>query len=642
MKRYKLLKLLATGGMGEVFLARSEGPHGFSKTLVIKRILSHLASDPQFVEMFLDEARLAALLTHPNIVQIYELGEEEGSWYIAMEYIHGRTLRGIRRELLQKRQLLSPIFAARVCAQALQGLHYAHTLTDEVGTPLRVVHRDVSPDNVLVGFNGQVKLVDFGIAKAATAISTTRSGTVKGKFSYMAPEQLLGNPVDGRTDVYAMGVILFELLTGARPWTGPTEPALINKILHSPPPTPRERNPALPEAMNDLILRALEKDPADRFQSAEEMSLELERFITQNGQQLTTSQVGAFVRELFGPEAAALPTGSTGSNPSLPRAALSTGERRQAAPSEDPTAVVPTPISTGARQRVRALATTMAPEGAPQASGSHPVPDEALSTSVELATAVLPPQAGAQDGGAPASEGAVAPSPETAPTRRRSLLFLLAVGGLPLLFIGALVVAYTAGRSERPVPAAEALASPAPSLQPAGSGASGPEAVGEGPGVPPSAEIVSARTTQGADDAAAVVTAAGATQENDAAEVAPPAGATAAGSPDPEPVVAAEPAASPVEAARPAPARTEPRRTSRRAAPPVRGEGKVALRISPWAEVLHGGKSLGITPMAAVTVPSGRQTFTLRNADLKITRMVTVTVPVGGEVELRADLFEAP
>ena len=639
MKRYTLLSRIASGGMGEVFLARSEGPHGFSKTLVIKRILSHLASDPQFVEMFLDEARLAALLTHPNIVQIYELGEEEGAWYIAMEYIHGRTLRAIRRELLQKRQLLSPIFAARVCAQALQGLHYAHTLTDETGASLNVVHRDVSPDNVLVGFNGQVKLVDFGIAKAATAISTTRSGTVKGKFSYMSPEQLMGQPVDGRTDVYAMGVILFELLTGGRPWSGPTEPALINKILHEAPPIPRERNPALPQAMNDLILRALEKNPADRFASAEEMSLELERFITQNGQQLTTSQVGAFVQELFGPEAAALPSGSTGSNPSLPRATASMGKAGAAAPPEDPTAVLTTPISTGARQRVHALATAMAPEGAPHPSGAHPVPDSETGSREEVATAVA-----VRSAATPANPGAPAKVEEPSPpgvskgTSRRRLWVGLAIGAISLLFVGALVGAYTAGRGNPlELPSAETSFSTT-SAQPefaheasASAAKDGVEEEAPPASAPAMGDTVSASGS--IDEGVVAATATGAGTASPESQDAPAAEVVA---------TAAEQTAASAESARASRARPERRRSSARAAAPVRGEGKVALRISPWAEVFHGGKSLGITPMAAVTVPSGRQTFTLRNADLGITRKVTVTVPVNGEVELRADLFDAP
>src|SRR5205823_15041286 len=176
--KYRVIQLLATGGMGEVLLARHEGPAGFAKTVVVKKILRHLAHDQSFIDMFLNEARLAAQLTHPNIVQIFELGQEEDTWFIAMEYVHGRSLRVIKQQLLERKEVMAPWVAARLCSQALQGLHYAHTLTDERGKSLGVIHRDVSPDNVLVTFGGVVKLVDFGIAKPMNAESTTRTGTL--------------------------------------------------------------------------------------------------------------------------------------------------------------------------------------------------------------------------------------------------------------------------------------------------------------------------------------------------------------------------------------------------------------------------------------------------------------------------------
>ncbi len=553
MNRYKLVQLIATGGMGEVFLARSEGPRGFAKTLVIKRILRHLASEPQFVEMFLNEARLAAMLSHPNIVQIFELGEEEGTWYIAMEYIHGRTLRAIKQRLLRRGELLSPVLAARVCAHALQGLHYAHNLKDETGQPLHVVHRDISPDNVMVGFNGQVKLVDFGIAKASGAISTTRTGMVKGKYSYMAPEQLLGQGVDARTDVYAMGVLLYELLTGARPWVAPTEPALIQSILNRPPPPPRDRNPNLPPAFNALILRALEKDPAARFSSAEEMAQALEGVLTEGGHSITASQLGAFMADLFGPEAAAPPA----TNPSAE-----------------------SPAQAEAR-------------GSGAATVRLPVTGDA---GEERRTEVLP---------TPSSTGIGREVPAIANTPPRKLRPRLLVGGLVALFVCAVGAAYFAGRVESQVVA--------------------------GAPVEPVEEVVP-------EEVAAHV------------PVMP--------EPVPQPASPVETVEPPVEPTalvrevEPAPAppprvtrASQRRRSSERTVPasaPAAAPtpGQVALRISPWAEVMHDGKSLGLTPMAPVTVPSGKQTFTLRNTDLGVTRKVTVTVPAGGEVILRADLFE--
>jgi len=310
--KYRLFHHLATGGMGEVFLARQEGPAGFSKTVVVKRILPSVASDEMFVSMFLDEARLAAMLEHPPVVQIFDLGLEDGTYFIAMEYIHGLSLRAIRQRLVHRSRSFPPELLARVCSQALQGLHYAHTLSDEAGTPLQIVHRDVSPDNLLIGFNGVTKVVDFGIAKAAVNVSTTRAGMVRGKFAYMAPEQLTGKPMDARTDIYAMGVLLYELLTGQRPFHANSEPGLIRAILQDQVSPPRESNPAVPAALEAVVMRAMTRHPEHRFESAEQMSLALETYIQSTGKTVTNAHIGALVRELFPEQANKLPgTGIT-------------------------------------------------------------------------------------------------------------------------------------------------------------------------------------------------------------------------------------------------------------------------------------------------------------------------------------------
>ncbi len=296
--KYRLIRQLAVGGMGEVYLARQEGPAGFSKPAVIKRILPHLAKEQAFVEMFLNEARMAALLSHPNVVQIFELGEADGTWFIAMEYIHGQTLRAAKRALKEQSRIFPPHLLAHVAAQALHGLQYAHTLVGPEGEQLDVIHRDLSPDNVMVGFNGQVKVLDFGIAKAVSASSTTRSGAVKGKFAYMPPEQLLGEPLDCRADLYAMGVVLFELLTMHKPFSAPTDPALVNKILNTPVPSMRELAPDVPQPLVAIVERALSKDRTARFGSAQEMAQALESFAASSGA-VTNSSVIQFWGELF-------------------------------------------------------------------------------------------------------------------------------------------------------------------------------------------------------------------------------------------------------------------------------------------------------------------------------------------------------
>ncbi|MEL6182338.1 MAG: serine/threonine-protein kinase, partial [Myxococcota bacterium] len=204
--KYSLKRKLATGGMAEIWLAEQQGPAGFAKTLVIKRILPHLADDSKFVEMFLDEARLAAKLEHPHIVRISDLGLADGSYFIAMEFIDGPDLDYIieRAEQLGTRVPL-PI-AARIMADSLAGLEFAHTFVDEQGNPMNLVHRDISPHNILVNRAGVSKIVDFGVAKAASSTHKTQTGAIKGKFAYMSPEQIANNPLDGRSDVFAMGI----------------------------------------------------------------------------------------------------------------------------------------------------------------------------------------------------------------------------------------------------------------------------------------------------------------------------------------------------------------------------------------------------------------------------------------------------
>jgi serine/threonine-protein kinase len=327
--------------MGEVFLARHEGPAGFAKGAVVKRILPHLSREPAFVEMFVNEARLAAVLNHPNVVQIFELGETDGTYFIAMEYVHGRSLRNIRQRAEALQFTVPPMIHARMISLVLQGLHHAHQMTDSTGGSLHIVHRDVSPDNVLVGFNGSVKLLDFGIAKASVSISTTRVGSVKGKFAYMAPEQINGETVDGRADVYSAGVVLYELLAGQRPFKAGSEPALITAVLSGKPRPLRQLKPEVPEALEEIVLKALARSQEDRFPTAEAMSSALEVFI--RDELGTKSQEGLqiplLMRHLFGDQEAS-------TNPGVASQLYSKPPRTESKPSA-PT--VPGPADVGAR-----------------------------------------------------------------------------------------------------------------------------------------------------------------------------------------------------------------------------------------------------------------------------------------------------
>jgi serine/threonine protein kinase len=214
---YQLVKKLATGGMAEVWLAKQTGIEGFNRHVVVKRILPHLAEDPEFVHMFLNEAKIASRFNHPNIAQIYDLGEHGEQYFIAMEFIHGEDLGRVMRRAWSTGQWIARHISLRIVADSCQGLYYAHTRLDERGQPLRVVHRDISPQNILISFDGAVKVVDFGIAKASDQVSNTKSGAIKGKFAYMAPEQAAGKPLDARSDIFALGLVLYELITGVRP-----------------------------------------------------------------------------------------------------------------------------------------------------------------------------------------------------------------------------------------------------------------------------------------------------------------------------------------------------------------------------------------------------------------------------------------
>ena len=308
--RYRLISRLATGGMGEVYLARVDGPAGFAKTVVVKRILPFLASDLGFIELFLNEARLAALLTHPNVVQIFELGSEGDDYFLAMEYVHGRSLHAVLERLSERQQRLSPALAARIGSHLLQGLHYAHQRRDEHGRPLGIVHRDVSPDNVLIGFEGSVKVADFGIARATRSVGVPTPAARQGKRAYVAPELLLGGTVDARTDVFMTGVLLYQAVTGRLPFPPPTRDASAESQWEADPVPPTQLAPELPRELEAILLRALARAPSDRFDSAEQMSHALEHLLLDSHQMVTTSAVAELLAELFGAEAAQAPEGN--------------------------------------------------------------------------------------------------------------------------------------------------------------------------------------------------------------------------------------------------------------------------------------------------------------------------------------------
>jgi serine/threonine protein kinase len=292
---YTLLRRIASGGMAEIFLARQESMAGFAREVVIKRIHQHLGNDPEFITMFLDEAMLVARLSHPNIVSVYEFGTEGGSHFLAMEYVDGHPLSAAIR--LSKG--LEPMHALRIVSEMCAGLHYAHTLVDDAGECLGIVHRDISPQNVLLGFDGSVKLIDFGIAKAATQSHHTKAGSLKGKYSYMSPEQARGRSVDHRTDIHAAGIVLWEALTGRSLFHRESMFDTIEAVVSVRPRSVRQRRPELPEAIDAIIDRALAKSPEDRYQTAGEMQLAIDDFTASHGLHSSSLGLGRYVRALY-------------------------------------------------------------------------------------------------------------------------------------------------------------------------------------------------------------------------------------------------------------------------------------------------------------------------------------------------------
>ena len=300
--KYRLIQPLAQGGMAEIFLAKQQGPAGYEKSVVIKRVLSHFSSNADFVEMFLDEARLAALLSHPNIVQLFDFGEVEGAYYLCMEYLRGEDLHTLLRLAKNKNLIIPPQVAATVVAAACDALHYAHNLTTDEGKPLHIIHRDISPSNIFLTFQGQVKVLDFGIARAEGKVVKTAMGVIKGKISYMAPEQARGYPLDARVDVWALGVTLHELLTGKRLFSRNSDVESFKALLDDPIPLPSEVKDGIPDELNAIVGKALERNLDHRYASAKAMYDDLDDFLASRTYMPPQTLLTQYLQELVGEE----------------------------------------------------------------------------------------------------------------------------------------------------------------------------------------------------------------------------------------------------------------------------------------------------------------------------------------------------
>jgi serine/threonine protein kinase len=295
-QRYRVIEKLESGGMAEVFRAESEGLQGFRKQVAIKRVLPHLSSKKKFISMFLDEARLSAQLSHSNCVQVFDIGVGDSAYFIVMEFVDGANLKAIIEHIKKTGKDFPVEAAVHISLEICKGLAYAHELTDPNGVPLYIVHRDMSPPNVLITKHGEVKIVDFGLAKANSQLEKSEPGIIKGKFSYLAPEAAMAQEVDARTDIFAVGIILWELLAGQRLFLGDTDFQTVKKVQAAVVPSISQINKKVPPDLEKIIARALARDPAQRYANARDLGMELSKFMFRHGVPVSTFDISTLVQ----------------------------------------------------------------------------------------------------------------------------------------------------------------------------------------------------------------------------------------------------------------------------------------------------------------------------------------------------------
>ena len=295
-QRYRVVEKLESGGMAEVFRAESEGLQGFRKQVAIKRVLPHLSSKKKFIQMFLDEARLSAQLTHSNCVQVFDIGVGDNAFFIVMEFVDGANLKSVIEALRKAGKEFPVECAVYIALEICKGLSYAHELTDQQGVPLHIVHRDISPPNVLITKFGEVKIVDFGLAKANSQLEKSEPGIIKGKFSYLSPEAAMGQDVDARTDVFAVGIMLWELLAGQRLFLGDTDFQTVKKVQAAQVPSISGINRHVPAELERIINKSLARDPTQRYGTARDLGLELSKLMFKLGVPVSTFDIARLVQ----------------------------------------------------------------------------------------------------------------------------------------------------------------------------------------------------------------------------------------------------------------------------------------------------------------------------------------------------------
>jgi serine/threonine-protein kinase len=596
--QYVLQRQLAVGGMAEIWLATTQGPAGFQKDVVIKRILPQFATDATFVEMFLDEARLAASLSHPHIVSIFNLGRDGDSYFIAMEFIDGYDLSRLLVRAKTRGLSIPAHIAVRIVADACAGLDYAHNFVDREGNRVGLVHRDISPHNLLISRNGVVKLVDFGVAKAASSVHKTQTGMVKGKLAYLSPEQIHAKVLDGRSDIFAMGIVLYELLTGERPFGGESELLAISAILNEPHQPMSNFRTDLPAGLDEIVATALAKKAQDRFQSAAEMERALEQWLKAQQQLVTQRDLADYLTALFSERQAA----PTGGGPTLLGEVDAVSSTRLETATEGGWAGAVQASAPQQSYAKTAVALGAAPVLGLSSASALNSPD--IQAASHAAHAVITPNEPARPlpgNGWLASPPA--PQVDEPPVKAQSNLVWLAIAALLLAGIGA----WWFTRSPEP----EAVVEPADAAAPAPTAAPGAE-----PSPSPAAVAAPA--------VAPAVAAAGSAEASGSAEPAPA----------PTHVVAEAPAPTPAPAAKPKADKGPPPRVQL-----AEPRGTATIRIiypgtSGTYKVSIDGKEVGQSPKATFPVSAGSRQVVVKFYGKKFEK--TVRLAPGTSTSIRA------
>jgi serine/threonine protein kinase len=609
--KYTLIGKLGHGGMAEVNLAVMSGKGNFRKLVVIKRMHAHLEAEPGFVDMFLDEARLAAQLDHPHCVQTLEVGEAGGQHFLAMEYLDGQGLERLLRITGQRGETLPPTLVARMVADALDGLGYAHELTTYDGQRLGVVHRDISPQNLFVTYNGVVKLLDFGIAKAASNVVETRTGVIKGKYAYIAPEQALAVPVDARADVWAMGVVMWEMLTSRRLFKSHNELATLQETLTAVIHPPSSVVAGIPAELDRIVLRALTRDVNLRYQSASAFKDELETFLASAPDRAERRDIAKLMQERFGEAVkvhrakiaeclAAVARDDKSVQRMIEGGTVSSSQEMHAGSPSQPMTPVPYLTPSGISLSPRVLSQQSLPGGpyptpmpsqpgivlSPPSSGGYVMP---YSTPSQ---APMPASSGSQELTPPPVFGAVPPKKDE---RRPFAVWLVLLGAIALLAtIGLVVWPRLSGQEAddaSPTGIGVVVVSPVPTA------VAPPETSVD---APPVASAVQVQDEPSTHRTHRRVAAPDPTHVESAAEPAPPA-----------------PTSAPT---------------------PSGGDGYLSLITSPWTHVTEGSHDLGDTPLVRVPLSAGHHTLHLVNAEAGIRETYDVEISAGETTSRRLGL----